>query len=111
MCRANKLSFESMKALSDQETIDRLSAIHGIGRWSAEYVLLRGLGRLHIFPGDDVGARNNLVRWLNLSGDLDYQSTRFVVDRWKPFGGLVYFHLLLQNLAAAGLVSTRNLNS
>jgi DNA-3-methyladenine glycosylase II len=46
----------------------RLRALRGAGRWTAEYVLLRGFGRLHAFPGDDVGARNNLQRWLGLPG-------------------------------------------
>jgi DNA-3-methyladenine glycosylase II len=43
-----------------------------VGRWTAEYVLLRGLGRLAVFPGDDVGARNNLRRWLGQPVSLDY---------------------------------------
>ena len=38
--------------------------LRGIGRWTGEYVLLRGLGRINVFPGDDVGARNRLARWL-----------------------------------------------
>ena len=33
-----------------------------VGRWTAEYALLRGLERLEVFPGDDIGARNNLRR-------------------------------------------------
>jgi DNA-3-methyladenine glycosylase II len=38
-----------------------------VGCLLAEYVLLRGLGRTHIFPGDDLGARNNLERLLGLT--------------------------------------------
>jgi 3-methyladenine DNA glycosylase/8-oxoguanine DNA glycosylase len=40
--------------LTDAEAIKRLTQVPGIGRWSAEYVLLRGLSRWHVFPGDDV---------------------------------------------------------
>lgn len=65
-------------------------------------MLLRGLGRWHIFPGDDVGARNNLTRWLGLSEELDYESVRRVLAKWKAYGGLIYFHLLLDGLAAGG---------
>jgi DNA-3-methyladenine glycosylase II len=78
-----------------------LTSLSGIGRWSAEYVLLRGLGRLHVFPGDDVGARNNLARWLGLESPLDYGAVRRAVSRWQPYAGMVYFHLLLDRLAAA----------
>ena len=60
------LDLEGLAELPDEEAIECLCGLRGVGRWSAEYVLLRGLGRTHVFPGDDVGARNNLQRWLNL---------------------------------------------
>jgi DNA-3-methyladenine glycosylase II len=60
------------------------------------------LGRTHIFPGDDVGARNNLQRWLHLAKPLDYEGVRRVQSRWDGYAGLVYFHLLLDRLAEAG---------
>jgi DNA-3-methyladenine glycosylase II len=66
--------------------------------------LLRGLGRTHIFPGDDVGARNNLQRWLRLAEPLEYERVRRVNSRWSGCSGLVYFHLLLDRLAEAGHV-------
>src|SRR5579875_2428864 len=44
------------EALDDEEIVGALMERPGIGRWSAEYVLLRGLGRLHVFPTADVGA-------------------------------------------------------
>ncbi len=75
-----------------------------MGRWTAEYVLLRGLGRRHIFPGDDVGGRNGLTRWLKLRKPLDYRRVRRVMARWKGYGGLIYFHLLLDRLATAGVL-------
>ena len=68
----------------------------------AEYVLLRGLGRLHVFPGDDVGAQKRLARWLGRSRPMDYDGVRRAVERWQPYAGLVYFHLLLDGLSQAG---------
>jgi DNA-3-methyladenine glycosylase II len=57
---------ESSTEMTDQAALEYLRQLHGVGRWTAEYALLRGLGRLHIFPADDVGARNGLQRWLDL---------------------------------------------
>src|SRR4029078_2794101 len=71
-----QLSLESLTEGSDDVALANLQELRGVGRWTAEYVLLRGLGRWHIFPGDDVGARNNLTRWLGLSEDLNYESVR-----------------------------------
>jgi DNA-3-methyladenine glycosylase II len=96
------LDLEGLADLSDDEAVNRLCELRGVGRWTAEYVLLRGLGRTHIFPGDDVGARNNLQRWLRLAKPLDYQQVRRVLSRWDDYAGLVYLHLLLERLGEAG---------
>jgi DNA-3-methyladenine glycosylase II len=93
---------DELARLPDEEAVERLQGLRGVGRWTAEYVLLRGLGRTNIFPGDDVGARNNLQRWLHLAGPLDYEGVRRTLARWQRFGGLIYFHLLLDRLEAAG---------
>jgi len=79
-----------------------LVAIRGVGRWTAEYVLLRGLGRTDVFPGDDVGARNNLERWLRLRSKLDYDRVQNLLRKWTGYGGLIFLHLLLKSLDEAG---------
>jgi DNA-3-methyladenine glycosylase II len=99
---AGRLDLEGLERLADDEIVARLTSLPGIGRWSAEYVLLRGLGRLHVFPGDDVGARNNLARWLGLEPTLDYDEVGRAVSCWQPYAGMVYFHLLLHGLETAG---------
>lgn len=93
-----------VERLDDDAALARLLVLRGIGRWSGEYALLRGLGRLHVFPGDDVGARNNLARRLGRQGPLDYAAVADAVRPWQPFAGLVYFHLLLANLEERGLL-------
>ena len=100
-----ELDLDEIATLDDEEAVARLCELKGVGRWTAEYVLLRGLGRTHIFPADDVGARNNLQKWLGLSGKMTYANTRAALSRWDGFGGLIYFHLLLKSLAEKGLVT------
>jgi DNA-3-methyladenine glycosylase II len=99
------LDLESLEQLDDRTAIERLTSLRGIGRWTAEYVLLRGLGRLQIFPGDDVGAHNKLKRFFDIDSQLDYDSVERLVARWHPYAGMVYFHLLLESLADSGLLS------
>jgi DNA-3-methyladenine glycosylase II len=96
---------EGLEGLGTPALTERLRRLRGVGRWSAEYVLLRGLGRLDVFPGDDVGARNSLQRWLNLEARLDYAAVRAALARWQPFEGFLYFHLLLERLAEAGYLT------
>jgi DNA-3-methyladenine glycosylase II len=93
---------EEIASMDNRRAVDRLLELRGVGRWTAEYTLLRGLGRSDVFPGDDVGARNNLERWLNLRKRLDYDGVKRVLARWRRYAGLIYFHLLLDRLEAAG---------
>jgi DNA-3-methyladenine glycosylase II len=102
---AGNLDTDRLVSLDDGSAVEQLCKLRGVGRWTAEYVLLRGLGRLHIFPGDDVGARNNLQQWLGLRKSLDYGGVRRVLAKWKPYAGLIYFHLLLYRLNETGYLS------
>ena len=90
----------------DAATRARLLGIRGVGRWTAEYVMLRGLGRLHVFPGDDVGAQKSLARWLGYASPLDYAGVIRAVQPWQPYAGMVYFHLLLDGLSRAGALES-----
>jgi DNA-3-methyladenine glycosylase II len=102
---SGSLGLEDVEKREEAEIMSRLLALKGVGRWSAEYVLLRGLGHLSVFPGDDVGARRHLENWLHLDAPLDYEGVRRILARWQPYGGLIYFHFLLSGLAEEGQLS------
>jgi DNA-3-methyladenine glycosylase II len=102
-----ELDLESLEQDGDAAARRRLLDLRGLGRWSAEYVMLRGLGRLHVFPGDDVGAQKRLARWLGRSRPLDYAGVARAVERWRPYSGQMYFHLLLDGLSQAGALESR----
>lgn len=99
-----KLDLENLEGLDNGRALELLRGMRGIGRWTAEYALLRGLGRLDVFPGDDVGARKKLLSVLGREGPLSYEETRQAVDSWQPYAGFVYLHLLLADLVAHGYV-------
>jgi len=94
-----------LASLPRAEASNALQGLAGIGRWSAEYALLRGLGRLDVYPGDDVGARNKLRSFLGLSAPPDYAAVNRLTAPWAPFQGMVYFHLLLHGLAERGALA------
>jgi DNA-3-methyladenine glycosylase II len=103
-----RVDLNELRGLPDEEAVKHLRGLRGVGRWTAEYVLLRGLGRTNVFPGDDIGGRNNLRRWLHLAGALDYDGVQRTLARWQRFAGLIYFHLLLDRLQEAGYVQNGN---
>ncbi len=100
-----ELSLDEIDLLDDRSAIERLCSLKGVGRWTAEYFLLRGLGRTHIFPADDVGARNHLQRWLGLPKKLNYAEVHQALKPWQDYGGLVYFHLLLKSLSEKSIIA------
>ena len=98
------VDLEGLRNEADENARAVLLELSGIGRWSAEYTLLRGLARWNVLPGDDVGARNNLRRRFGLTPSAGYQAVAQLAQQWWPYGGLVYFHLLLDTLAVDGQV-------
>jgi DNA-3-methyladenine glycosylase II len=94
--------FASIERLDDDDAIARLSKIRGVGRWTAEYVMLRSFGRINIFPGDDVGGRKKLFEWLGSSDAPTYDGVGKMLERWRPYGGLIYLHLIVNSVAGAG---------
>lgn len=102
---SGELDLESLVQSDDASALDQLQQLHGVGRWTAQYVLLRGLGRLDVFPGDDVGGQNKLQRWLRLKTRPDYDKVNQILRRWSPFQGMLYFHLLLDELSRRGLLT------
>ena len=102
---AGNLDRDGFLSLDDLSAVGQLCRLNGVGRWTAEYVLLRGLGRLHIFPGDDVGARNTVQKWLGLRKPLDYDGVRRLGAKWEPYAGLIYFHMLLYRLNENGTLN------
>ena len=100
----NTVDLARLEGMTNREAIAYLSRIRGIGRWSAEYALLRGLGRLDTFPGDDIGAQNNLQRLFHLVDKPAYDHIRQLTSPWHPYEGVVYFHLLLDKLRVNGVI-------
>lgn len=102
---ADETVFDNLENKSNDDIVKYLCQFKGIGRWSAEYVLLRGLGKIDMFPGDDVGAKKNLQLLLNIKRKLDYQKISEITKKWYPYAGFIYFHLLLNKLNNKGLLN------
>ncbi|MCC6474763.1 MAG: DNA-3-methyladenine glycosylase 2 family protein [Burkholderiales bacterium] len=73
-----------------------LCGIKGIGPWTAAVVLLRGLGRLDVFPANDSGVARNLAM-LVAATPLEVEA---VLETLGPQRGMLYYHLLLARLEA-----------
>lgn len=87
------LKEEELAALPDEEVVERLIQMKGIGRWSAEIALWRGLARSDAFPGGDLGVVKYLAQ--GLLGKVEKATEadmRAFAERWRPYRGLALIY-------------------
>ena len=64
------------------DAVERLSALPGIGDWTAQYLAMRALGEPDAFPAGDLGVRQALARAGRLSSE---REVRARAERWRPW--------------------------
>jgi 3-methyladenine DNA glycosylase/8-oxoguanine DNA glycosylase len=84
------VDFEALGGLADEEVKARLTALRGIGEWSADWFLARYLGRPHAWPAGDLGLRKAVLAFYPDTTDVRAAATRF-----HPFENLSAHYLLL----------------
>jgi DNA-3-methyladenine glycosylase II len=95
---------DELVGMDDEAAIARLTQLHGIGRWSAQVILLRGLGRLSAFPLGDSGAQRAFKAsfgWEASEVDLRRTELLAALGEWR---GYLYFVLLGTRLVDSGQV-------
>lgn len=80
------LQLEKVSSMSDQELIDYLSQIKGVGRWTAEMILIFSLNRQDVFPIDDLAIRQSMIALYNLDSESKTLKENLVkiADGWRP---------------------------
>ena len=85
-----ELDFAALEALPDDEVQVQLTALRGIGEWSADWFLARYLGRPHAWPAGDLGLRKAVLAFYPETTDVRAAGVRF-----HPFENLSAHFLLL----------------
>ena len=79
--------------MTDEEIIERLIPIRGVGRWTVEMLLIFTLGRTDVLPVDDFGVREGYRIAYGLSAPPSPKSVRTHGERWKPYRSLAAWYL------------------
>ena len=89
------LSRAALRHLGDNEIIALLTQIKGVGRWTAEMLLMFPLDRPDIFPVDDLGIQLAMKKLYSLRGDGRRLHKRMIViaDNWRPHRSLACKYL------------------
>jgi DNA-3-methyladenine glycosylase II len=93
---AGALEEAMLEERASPDAIAVLREIKGIGPWTATVILLRGLGRLDVFPMND----SSVARNLSLVSSSDRIDVESILDSLSPQQGMLYYHLLLARLEA-----------
>jgi DNA-3-methyladenine glycosylase II len=100
---AGDLDERMLKGRSTPDCLALLGGIKGVGPWTATIVLLRGLGRLDLFPLNDTSVVQNLSLLPGAAPD----SLPQALARLRPQQGMLYYHLLLARLESRGALEAR----
>ncbi len=80
-------------SMPDETVIERLSEVRGIGRWSAEMLLMFCLGRPDVLPVDDYGVRKGFTIAFDRSDMPSPKELAAYGDRWKPYRTVASWYL------------------
>jgi len=87
-------------SLSDEQLIERLTAIWGVGRWTVEMLLISTLGRLDVLPVDDFGIRDGFKVAARLKKQPTPKALREYGERWAPYRSVAARYLWIAANAA-----------
>ena len=80
-----KIIPKNWEKISDEEIINELIKIKGIGRWTAEMFLIFNLCRPDIFPVDDIGVIKGICNCYNLKYPINKDTALTMSEKWKPY--------------------------
>src|SRR5439155_19200792 len=91
---SGELDLASLGRRPSGDVIDSLTAVRGLGRWTAEWFLARGLGRGDVCPAGDLAVRKAFAHFYNRGRELSERAIRRRAAAWGPHQNLVVHYLL-----------------
>jgi DNA-3-methyladenine glycosylase II len=88
-----RLQLDELDALPDEDVIERLIAVKGFGRWTAEMFLMFRLHRPDVLPTGDLGIVNAIQRLYRLRKRPDAKRMLKIGDAWRPYRSVASWYL------------------
>lgn len=89
------LDLDRLALLDDEEVKAQLTAVRGLGEWTADWFLARHLGRPHAWPAGDLGLRKALSAFYREGAYVSAEEVRAMGERFCPFQNLTAHYLLV----------------
>ncbi len=95
----DKLDLERLKTCENsEEIISELDAVRGIGVWTAELTMLRGMQKLDALPADDLGLRRVISKYYCSGKSIKTAEVREIARAWGRWKGLAAFYLIIADV-------------
>jgi DNA-3-methyladenine glycosylase II len=89
------LDLESFQSWSEEEIVEELSRIRGVGTWTAEMTMIRGMQKYDAFPADDIGLRRIISHYYYGGEKISGDEARQTAAAWSGWRGLASFYLVM----------------
>ena len=71
--------------MSDEEVIEKLVRLRGVGRWTVQMLLIFALLRQDVFPGHDIGLIRGMEKLYNSGESMSKSQLHEIAESWKPY--------------------------
>ena len=90
---SGQLPLDAVETMSDEELIDHLVQVKGIGRWTAQMFLMFRLGRLDVLPELDLGIQNAIRRAYRMRKRPTPKQVKRIGAKWAPHSTVACWYL------------------
>ncbi|HEY7055308.1 MAG TPA: DNA-3-methyladenine glycosylase [Vicinamibacterales bacterium] len=90
---SGELPLDHLPGMTDEEVIEAITKVKGLGRWSAEMFLMFRLRRPDVLPVDDLGIVNAIHRLYKLRKRPDARRIRRIGEIWRPYRTVACWYL------------------
>lgn len=91
----HNLKASYIQTLTNDDLLIYLTSIKGVGKWTAEMVMLFELQRTDVFPIDDLIIRTRICEWYSIQGNARQinESCKVIAEKWNPFQSIACLYI------------------
>jgi DNA-3-methyladenine glycosylase II len=92
---ANDMSFDYLQTFSDEEIINYLTQIKGVGKWTVQMILMFPMDRPNVFPVDDLGIQNTMKSLYRIELEKNELKMKMkeIANLWDPYRSIASKYL------------------
>ena len=82
---SGEIDFKKIRKMDDEQVIQKLTTVKGIGPWTSEMYLMFTLGRQDVFSHGDLGIKKTITKLYSLDKDICKDKIEKITNKWSPY--------------------------